>query len=245
MNLDGPIAACAATAGLGLRREAKRHAALAPRSRVLLLIATVATLWFAPALAADSASAPTTPAARLETARAEIALTRSNIVLTLEQLDNVRRSEDPHAQFQRFVEQLARMKERAKLTQERAQLMKSKGDAYFAEWEARTGASADPAARRQAEAAQAKRKTSYDLIVRQMQMARTNFTPLLAELEQIKTLLEGERSQEKIAAAKDLFTQANWHCVSVQRALMRTEDELGILATNLAGTAQGTPAGHN
>ena len=208
------------------------------------MVATaVAAFSLTSARAADPAPTPATPAARLESARAEIALTRSNIVLTLEQLDNVRRSDDPHAQFQRFVEQLARMKELAKLTQERAQLMKSRGDAYFADWEARTGAIADPEARKQAEAGRAKRKASYDLITRQMQLARTNFTPLLSELEQIKTLLEGDRSKEKIAAAKDLFMQANWHCVAVQRALMRTEDELHVLATDLAGKEQGGPTG--
>ena len=209
----------------------------------VIVIAAVATLSLAPARAADAPSTPATPAARLETARAEVALTRSNIVLTLEQLDNVRRADNPQAQFQRFVEQLAKMKERAKLTQERARLMKSRGDAYFADWEARIEAIADPEARRQAEAARAKHKASYDVIIQQMQLAGRSFTPLVSELEGIKTLLEGQRSKEKVAAAKDLFMQANWNCVDVQRALMRTELELDFLATDLAGKAQGTPAG--
>jgi hypothetical protein len=174
---------------------------------------------------------PTTPAARLETARAEIALTRSNIVLTLEQLDNVRRADDPQAQFQRFVQQLASMKERAKLTRERAQLMRSRGYAYFAAWETRADGNT--------EAVRAKRKAAYDQIIQQMQLAGTNFFPLVAELEQIKTLLEGERSKEKVAAAKDLFMQANWHCVNVQRALMRTEDELNSLAADFSGKEPG------
>jgi hypothetical protein len=34
--------------------------------------------------------------------------------------------------------------------------------------------------------------------------------------------------------AKDLFRQANWHCVSVQRALMRTEQELDSLAAGFS-----------
>jgi hypothetical protein len=207
----------------------------------VIFAAAAAVLWLTPAPAAEPPGQPTTPAARLEAASAEIALTRSNIVLTLEQLDNIRRAENPQAQFQRFVEQLASMKERAKLTQERAQLMKSRGDAYFAQWEA--PATADPEARRQAEAAQAKRKTSYDLIIQQMQLAGTKFRPLVAQLEEIKSLLGGERSKEKIAAAKDLFTQANWNCVEVQRALMRTETELGFLAEDLSGKTQASPPG--
>ena len=127
------------------------------------------------------------------------------------------------------------MKERAKVTQERAQLMKSKGEAYFAEWEARKGGSSDVDL-------QAKRKTSYELIIKSMQQAKASFVPLLGELEEIKTLLEGERSKEKVAAAKDRFMQANWNCVQVQRALMTTERELDSLATGFAGSQQGTAA---
>jgi hypothetical protein len=216
-----------------------QHTSLLPSVHAITIV-TLTMLSLASAPAADLAS---TPAARLETARAEIALTRSNIVLTLEQLDNVRRADDPQAQFQRFVEQLASMKERAKLTQERAQLMKSRGDAYFADWEARIEAIADPEARRQAESARAKHKTSYDVIIQQMQLAGKSFRPLVSELEGIKTLLGGERSKEKVAEAKDLFMQANWNCVAVQRALMRTELELDFLATDLAGQAQGAAAG--
>ena len=201
--------------------------------RATVMVA-VAILSLASAMAADT-PAPAERAARLETLRAEIALTRSNIVSTLEQLDLVRNSADPHAQFQRFVEQLAKMKERAKVTQERAQLMKSKGDAYFAEWEARKGVNSDAET-------QAKRKAAYDLIIKSMQQAKVSFVPLLDELEEIKTLLEGERSKEKVAAAKDRFMQANWHCVELQRALMTTERALDSLAAGFAGSGQGAAA---
>jgi len=206
-----------------------------------VVISVVAAFSLIPALAADLSPKPATPAGRLESARAEIALTRSNIVETIQQLDQVRQAADPQAQFRQFVEQLAKMKARAKLTQERAQLMKSKGEAYFADWEAQAAAISDPEARRQAEGAHAKRKIAYDTIVEQMHLARTNFTPLLAELEQIKTLFEGEHSKENIAAAKDLFMRANWHCVDVQRALMATERELNSLAAGFSGKEQGIP----
>jgi len=200
------------------------------RNGSAIISAVVTMLCLASALGADTPATSSERAARLETARAEMALTRSNIVLTLDQLDQIRHADDPHAQFERFVEQLEKMKERAKLTQERGQAMKAKGDAYFAD----PAAGGDPT--------QAQRKAAYDRIVQQMQLARTNFTPLLAQLEQIKTLLEGERSKEKIAEAKELFMQANWRCVSVQRALMEAEGGLNKLASGLTGAAQG-PAG--
>jgi transketolase len=181
------------------------------------------------ALAADPPAKPVETAANLEAFRAEIALTRSNIVLTLEQLDLMRHSEDPHAQYQKYVEQLAKMKEMAKVTRERAQLMKKKGDAYFADWENRTDNN------RPTEATLSKRKASYDMIISLMQQARENFGPLIDRLEKIKTLLEGERSKEKVAAAKDHFMEANWRCADVQRALMMIEGRLDSLAAELTG----------
>ena len=207
-----------------------------------ILLAATAMFSLVSAVAADAPVTAAERAARLESARAEIALTRSNIVFTMEQLDQVRHVEDPHAQFQRFVDQLEKMKERAKLTQERAQAMKARGDAYFAEWVPPTGTESDADARRKAEATQAQRKTAYDRIIQQMQLAGANFTPLLEELEQIKTILEGERSKEQVAAAKNLFMEANWHCVIVQRALMETERHLASLAAGFAGDEKSSSA---
>lgn len=207
----------------------------------LILCLAAGALSFMPA-ALSAAEAPATPAARLEAARSELATTRTNIVLTLEQLDLLRKAGDPHGQAQGFVDQLAAMKERAKLTQDRVHQMTARGDAYFAEWETETSAISDPEARKQAEAVRAQRKKTYDLIKLNLQQAGKNFTPLLAELEQIKTLLEGERSKEKIAEAKELFSQANWNCVSVQRALMNAEAQLDTLG---ATPGKGTPATGN
>jgi len=185
--------------------------------------------------AADQPLTPEQSAARMNTARTEIATTRSNIVQTMEQLNLIRSAADPHAQFQRFTEQLARMEERAKLTRERAQAMKARADAYFAGWEAQIAGIQDPERRKQVEASYGKRKKSYDRITRFMQQAGKDFKPLLAELNEIKNLLEGERSQEKVAAAKNLFQRANWRCTDVQQSLMEVEREFELLAADFRG----------
>lgn len=184
--------------------------------------------------AAESKLTPAEGVAKMEAARLEIAITRSNIVLTLQQLHQIQSSPDPKAQFQKFTQQLAGMEERARLTRERALAMKSKGDAYFAEWEARTAGIEDPERRRQVEASYAKRKKSYDRINMFMQQAGKDFIPMLEQLKQIKTLLEGERSQERVAAARDLFSRANWRCTDVQRSLLEVEKEFENLAADFA-----------
>ena len=179
---------------------------------------------------------PQEGAAKMEAARLEIAVTRTNIVQTLEQLDLVRSSKDPKAQLQRFTGQLAKMEERARVTREYAQTMKNKGDAYFADWEAQIAGIQDPEARRQVEANYSKRKKSYDRIVEFMQKAGKDFAPMLDMLKEIQQLLEGETTQGKIAAAKDLFMRANWRCGDVQRSLMEVERQFENLAADFTVT---------
>ena len=211
------------------------------RSYILAFLCGGATLValaaFTPAAsAADTNATAAASAAQLETTRDEIAVTRSNLVQTLADLDALRHTSDPQSQFKVFVAQLAVMQQRAKLTRERAQAMETKGDAYFSEWESRNVRLANDGDRAAAEAARLKRKKSYDLIKRYQEQARTNFTPLIDELEQIKTLLSSDGSQEKIKEARDLFEEANWHCVTVQRALINMENQLDILIKDTAQT---------
>ena len=173
---------------------------------------------------------------RMEAARNEVANVRSNIFITLVQLDKVRGERAPGGeQFQVFTNQLGRMETLAKALGQRAEEMRQRGTAYFADWEARTASIQNPEQRRRAEDRYAERKASYDAISRDMQEARKNFMPFLEELRSIKTLLEGERDAKSIAQAKDLFMRANWHCLDVQRALMQIEDEFDRLAASLGG----------
>jgi hypothetical protein len=219
------------------------------RSNVILAVGLAAliipaTTFMSPVCAAESTLTPEQAAAKMEAARMEVAVTRSNIVQTLEQLDLVRRSADPRAQFEKFTEQLARMEERAKFTRERAQAMGAKVDAYFADWEAQVAAIQDPERRKQVEASYARRKKAYNRITEFMQKAGKDFAPLLSSLKEIQILLEGNPDSQKVAAAKELFSRANWRCVDVQKSLMEVEREFEILAADFAGKGgMATPAG--
>ena len=154
------------------------------------------------------------------------------------QLDKVRGEREPGGpNYQAFTNQLARMEDLAKAFSKRALEMKQRGDAYFADWEARTATIQNEEEKRRAEAHFSERKASYDEIKRLFQEAKGNFLPFVDELTRIKTLLEGERDQQSIAKAKDLFMRANWHSLDVQRSLMQMEDEFEKLAATF-GTAK-------
>lgn len=172
-------------------------------------------------------------AARMEAARDEVANVRSNIFITLVELDKVRGHHDPAGpQFQVFTNQLARMEELARRFANHADEMRQRGKAYFADWEARTAAIQDPEQRRLADKRYGQRKASYDSINQSMQEAKKNFVPFVTELKSIKAILEQPLDQHSIAMAKDLFMRANWHCIDVQRSLMQIEAEFDNLAAS-------------
>lgn len=213
----------------GLRRYRVGTAILSFATAALLSILVFGLSGRCGAAETDSAAQPSS--ARLEAARDEIANVRSNVFLTLVVLDKVRGEREPGGpNYQAFTNQLAQMEELAKAMAKRAQEMKQRGDAYFADWEARAAAIQNSEEKRNAEAHLSERKASYDEIKRLMQEAKGNFLPFVDELTTIKTLLDGARDQQSIAKAKDLFGRANWHSLDVQRSLMQMEDEFEKLA---------------
>jgi hypothetical protein len=167
---------------------------------------------------------------RMQAARDEVANVRSNIFLTLVELDRVRGEHNPGGpHFQAFTNQLAVMEDLVKKFARRAEEMKQKGDAYFAEWEARSASQSAETRQRYAD-----RKRSYDAINGFMQEARENFLSFFKDVTEIKTLLQGSRDQKSIAQAKQLGSQANWRSLDTQRALMNIEDEFDRLAESFA-----------
>jgi len=173
--------------------------------------------------------------ARLQAARDEVSNLRSNIFLTLVALDQVRGEREPAGEhFQAFTNQLGRMEVLARAMGKRIDEMEKRGDAYFVDWEATTAGIQNQEARQRAEQKYAQRKKSYDAIGKFMREAKTAFLPFVNKLRSIKQLLEGTRDEKSVAAAKDLFMQANWNCIDVQRSLMQTEEELDKLAASFA-----------
>ena len=174
--------------------------------------------------------------ARMEAARAEVANVRSNVFLTLLALDQVRADLHPaHAPFQEFTNQLSRMEGLAKTFASRAEEMNARGKAYFVDWEARTATIPDPELRRRAEGRYSERKASYNEINQFMQDARKHFLGFVEALESLRAiLLAGQRNQQIVAQAQDLYMRANWRCVDAQRALLEIETRFDRLAASFA-----------
>lgn len=224
-----------------------RGAGVVPLSTRILMTLTFGLFCFSlsgraaePASSGTASLSGTAGVERMQAARDEVANVRSNILLTLVELDRVRGEHDPqHPRFKAFTNQLAVMEDVCKKFAKRADEMKQRGDAYFADWETRTTALNSAEARQQAEKRMAERKRSYDAINGFMQEARENFLSFFKQVTDIKTLLEGKRDDKSIAQAKQLMSQANWRCIDTQRALMNMEDEFDRLAESFASDPAG------
>jgi len=213
----------------------KQHQTSLRDSFVALLLCAAACLTSS-LRAGEPAKSPEEAAARIQAVRTEIAITRSNIYATLEQLHEIKGASDPQAQFQKFTNQVAVMEQRGQLTRDLARQMQEKGDAYFAGWEAQIASIQDPDQHKVAQSRYAQRKESYDMVKMFMKKAGKDFTPLLEAMKQVEHLLKGKRTAENILAAKELFMNANYRCTDVQRALMQAEMELDALAADFTGT---------
>lgn len=175
--------------------------------------------------------------AKMEAARLEIGTLRTNIFVTLSLLDQARNAETSQvrkALCDRFNLQFMNMIERVNVTAERARAMKQRGDAYFADWEARTAEITDVEKRRLAQSRYKARKRSFDRLVNNLQQARVNFNPMLTDLMQIQQLLKQNTDILKAGAARDVFMHANWRGMDVRRFLEATEVEFEFLAADFA-----------
>lgn len=166
--------------------------------------------------------------ARVEAARLDVENVRSNVFLTLVELDRARGGGPNRPEFKIFCDQLGKMQLVANAFAERAKEMERRGRAYFKDWESqvRTG--------KQAAGTYAERKRAYDAINRFMQDARTHFLDFTALMIQIKSLIEGGPTPSNVATSKGLFAKANWRCIDVQRALANIEIQLDRLAESFA-----------
>src|SRR5206468_3337184 len=96
--------------------------------------------------------------------------------------------------------ELSKVEEKAKATRERADSMREKGQAFFAEWEQQVQTINNEDIRKEAEKRLAKRKKSYNKILSTMQEAKQEFIPFLSDLNDVRKLLESELTTSSVAA---------------------------------------------
>ena len=187
------------------------------------------------AVAADSAERATLVKEKIQSLRSECAQTRRQINATMEELGRLAKGgNELRPQFDKFKAELAKMQERAGSARDRADSMREKGAAFFADWEQHVNTIQNEDIRKEAGKRLAKRKKSYDKILSTMQDAKMQLVPFMSDLNDVRKLLETELSASSVDSAKSTIRQARWHGEDVEESLTDVEKELDRVAAELA-----------
>lgn len=204
----------------------------------LSTLAAIVTLAFAPvspAFAAESADMATAAKAKMDTTRAEAAKIRLQVLVTLEELNRMRKdSVELRPQFDKFAAELAKMETQAGVVRDRVMSMEEKGQTFFKAWEDQVNAISNAKIKQQAQSRYEKRVKSYNKIVKAMTAARDQLKPFLSDLNDLKKLFDSELSRESVASGKDLIKRANWHGEDVIGSIKEVEKELDRVSAELA-----------
>jgi septal ring factor EnvC (AmiA/AmiB activator) len=205
-------------------------------AQTMTTIVAAMALALAPQLrAADSGEQAKETKAKIDAARAESAKIRSQIGLTLEELNRMQKdSVELRPQLVKFSAELVKMEEQAKVARERALSMQDKGAAYFKAWEDQIASISNPEIKQQAQKRYDKRTKSYDKISKAMTEARDELTPFMSDLNDLKKLFDSELSRGSVTSAKSLIKAANYHGSDVVDSLKDVETELDRVSAELA-----------
>jgi hypothetical protein len=184
--------------------------------------------------AADSAERAAATKAKMEALRAECAKIRNQTLLTMESLKRLNiKGVELRPEFEKFKVELTEMEVQAKITRDRADSMKKNGHASFAAWEQEVEAINNADIRKEAQKRFAKRKKSYDKILKAMEEAREEMVPFMSDLNDIRKLLESELTQSTVGATKSTIRSADWHGEDVRDSLTDVEKEIDRVAAEL------------
>jgi len=185
--------------------------------------------------AADSAERATAAKEKIEALRVESSKVRNQILITMESLKRMNvKGVDLRPQFENFKDELVNMEAQAKVTRDRADSMKEKGQAAFAAWEKEVQSINNDDIRKEAEKRFEKRKKSYGKILKAMVEARDELVPFLSDLNDIRKLLESELTEKTVASTKSTIRSADWHGEDVRDSLSDVEKELDRVAAEFA-----------
>ncbi len=184
---------------------------------------------------AESAEQAALVKEKIQSLRSDCAQGRHQITLTLQELSRLAvPGVELRPQLEKFKAELVKMEQKANRARERADAMKEKGQAFFADWEQQVKTIQNEDIRKEAGKRLAKRKKSYEKILATMQEAKEQLVPFMSDLNDIRKLLDSELTTASVASAKSTIRQANWHGEDVRESLIDVEKELDRVAAELA-----------
>jgi hypothetical protein len=166
--------------------------------------------------------------------RDEVVNIKKEVDATMTALDKIvtTATTDPRKAYQDFDKSVPRIDDAAKKARKRAEDMKARGQAYFADWEKEMAAVNNPEIRKLAQERKAKLQAAFDSIRGFMEPARDQFNTWLSDLKDLQKYLNNDLTISGIDAAKDLIGKSKTEGQGVQQTMDKVIAELNtIVAT--------------
>jgi hypothetical protein len=179
--------------------------------------------------------------------RDQIVKTKQAVDSTLTALDKIALSAatDPRPAYDDYVKQVANLESQSTKLRKTGQDMRTRGQAYFAQWEQELAQVKDQDIRELAAGRKAKLQESFDKIREYTEPLKEKFDPWLASLKDLQSYLANDLTIKGIAAAKKPFAKAKSQGADVQKAmdgLIEELNELGATLTPAKVAPQPAPA---
>jgi hypothetical protein len=167
--------------------------------------------------------------------REEITKASAAVNETVKCLDDIATTAntDPRKAFESFSQSLANLESAAAKARKRAQDMKERGQAYFAEWEQQLAQINNPEIKNLAMQQRAKLQATFENIKKVAEPLKAQFDPWLSDLKDLQKYLSNDLTISGVDAAKSLFARTQAESLEVQKSMDALVAELNTVAATL------------
>jgi hypothetical protein len=163
------------------------------------------------------------------------------LLYAAEQWINDGATSDPRPAFKAFSKSVDQVEASRAKAKKRADEIKSKGSAYFKQWEKQLAEIANPEISKMAEARKAKLGETFGKVSPLLEEAKADFDPFLSDLKDLRIALGNDLTANGVIAAKDIIKKTNKTGAEVQTSLNALIAEMDSIAAMLT-TAKVAPA---
>ncbi len=167
--------------------------------------------------------------------RADLDSYNKNLDATLGSLDELVKSgkTDPKSAFAKFSGNLGLLFKSADSAKSNAEAMKSRGDAYFGEWEKSAAAITNEDIRKIADQRRAELQKEYKELVTQMQNVAADAKPLREQLQSLHDYYSQDLTEKGIDLSKPLVGNVKSAASKVQKGIKSVQEEVDKVAAEL------------
>ncbi len=167
--------------------------------------------------------------------RQEVLNGKKAIDATMASLDQIAATAttNPRKAFENYSKDVSNLESTAEKVRKRAQEMREKGKAYFAQWEQELAQVKNPEIQQLAAQRKAKLNETFDSIRSVSEPLRAQFDPWMSDLKDLRTYLANDLTISGIDAAKSLFHKTHTEGLEVQKSMDALIAELNTVAATI------------